>query len=286
MDIFDVYENRRFAPPVPMLFDYEAVVWSNSSGPSRSSALRDLARFYNPFIWRDSGINFNALKVYLAAGGKLWIHGFRPARQLWPDQREAEEIVDPVNVTNWSDPIDPHLGVDSVGTTSLLYQMGVEMFDAGAGFDTRRTGLQQFCQGFAPAVPDAPRLAVDPQRWPLPPTQSGLHGRPNIEIYNMPAALQEASPALLPPPDRILALYTYVSGLAADPAAGVVFPRTADGQPAFLIAKSRPEDAYFSAAICGFEPHLLDFDSQVALCRYVLVEKMQLGRTPHSPARP
>jgi hypothetical protein len=285
LDIFDVYENRGYPPPTSLLFSYGAVVWSNRSGPTRTSALRDVARYSDPFEYTSNPRNFNVVKAYLSAGGKLWIHGFRPARQLWPVERvRPDQWLSPVPVTNWDDGYNPHPGVDSMGTTSIHYMMGIETFESGAGTDTPRSVLQLFCQGFAPAAADAPSLVVDRQRWAQPANQTGLHGRSNIEIYNMPAVLRAQDPPLAPPPDRVLVAYTYVSG--EDRGAGLTYPRTANGQPAFLLAKARPGDAHYSCAFCGFEPHLLEFDSQVALCRYVLVDKMGITATPAPKLRP
>jgi hypothetical protein len=157
-DYFDSVANRHEAPPIGLVFNYKVVVWTNLSGPTRTSALRNLCQFFDPFALRNRNTakSFNYINLYLANKGKLWINGFRPAQKsLWPQERAADHTLDPVNVTQWDDPIEPHPpGVDSVGTVSLLYKMGVEMFDVGAGLDAKnRGGLDYYCQSLKRAVP-------------------------------------------------------------------------------------------------------------------------------------
>ncbi|UCE01519.1 MAG: hypothetical protein JSW67_09515 [Candidatus Latescibacterota bacterium] len=162
-DVFDVQQNRREPPPIQTVFDYKAVVWCNRSGDDRTSALRNLTQFFDPFAERNQNAakSFNYVNIYLANKGALWISGFRPARQMWPDERERERESDPVNVTNWDDPIEPHPFIDSVGTTSLLFKMGVEMFDVGASLEIDRRALAQYCQGFRRASDPTSPLAPD-----------------------------------------------------------------------------------------------------------------------------
>lgn len=152
LDVYDVNENRREAPPIQKVFDYRTIVWSNRSGKDLSSGLRRAAQFSDPFPRRNQNTAraFNFINIYLANGGQLWIDGYRAAKQLWPDERPTgDDRYDPVNVTNWDDPIEPHPpGVDSVGTTSLLYMMGIEMFDVGSSLEVNdRNESEDFCYG-------------------------------------------------------------------------------------------------------------------------------------------
>ncbi len=149
LDVYDVVENRREPPPIQRIFDYKAVVWNVRA--AGSSGLRRAAQFFDPIPQRNQNTAkaFNFLNIYLANGGAMWISGFRPAKELWPDERETGKGGDPVNVVNWDDPIEPHPpGIDSVGTASLLYKMGIEMFDRGSALDIRRNTRQHYCTGF------------------------------------------------------------------------------------------------------------------------------------------
>ena len=154
-DIFDVTENRGKEPPIQKVFDYKSVVWANRSGGNQTSALRNLALFFDPIPRRNQNAakSFNFLNIYLANRGSMWISGFRPAKQLWPTERASGQGNLAVNVTNWDDPLEPHPFIDSVGTISLLYKMGIEMFDVGSALDSPRNRLQFFCQGFVTAEP-------------------------------------------------------------------------------------------------------------------------------------
>lgn len=146
-DVFDVAENRNEEPPIQKVFDYKTVVWINRSNQAGVSALRNLALFFDPIPVRNQNAakSFNFLNIYLANKGSMWISGFRPARQIWPQAEQGR----PVNVTNWDDPIEPHPFIDSVGTISLLYKMGVEMFDVGSeSTHPQRRTLPHFCRGF------------------------------------------------------------------------------------------------------------------------------------------
>ena len=148
-DVYDVQANRFEPPSIQKVFDYRAIVWSNRSGRNGGSALRRAAQFYDPIPSRNQNAarGFNYINIYLANGGSLWINGFRPAKQLWPDERLMGEEANPVNVTNWDDPIEPHPpGIDSVGTASLLYKMGIEMFDVGSAIESPRWHRDHFCR--------------------------------------------------------------------------------------------------------------------------------------------
>lgn len=150
LDIYDVLQNRNEPPPIQKVFDYKAVVWSNRSGRDGSSGLRRAAQFFDPVPQRNQNTAkaFNFINIYMANGGALWVSGFRPAKQLWPDERERGREGEPVNVTNWDDPIEPHPpGIDSVGTSSLLYKMGVEMFDVGSALEIKRNKKEHYCYG-------------------------------------------------------------------------------------------------------------------------------------------
>jgi len=151
LDIYDVRENRTTPPPIAKIFDYKTVVWSTRSGRDGSSALRATAQFSDPIPVRSQNTAkaFNFINIYLGNRGTLWINGFRPAGQLWPTERLPAEVKDPVNVTNWDDPIEQHPpGIDSVGTSSLLFHMGIEMFDVGASLEIDRQRAQYYCYGF------------------------------------------------------------------------------------------------------------------------------------------
>ena len=206
-DIFSVADNRKEPPPIPKIFDYQAVVWSVRSNQRGQSALRTVAQFVDPLPSRhqNSAKSYNYLNVYLANGGTLWLNGFRAARQLWPTERLRGHEWDPVNVTNWDDPIEAHpQGIDSVGTTSLLYGMGIEMFDVGSATDSPRTGLGQFCRGLAPGDADAAAGAPSLALGPLWAQVAGTTARTNVEIYNMPGAMRTQKIPLVPLPGHLL----------------------------------------------------------------------------------
>ena len=278
LDVYDIRKNRGLPPSLRLLFDYKAVVWSVRSGRDGSTGLRRTAQFFDPFLsynW-NSGRNFNILNVYLANDGRLWINGLYPALQLWPDQRAAGAEPLPVNVTHWDDPRQPHPGIDSVGTTSLLYKMGVEMFDVGSTVAVwaRSTG-KHYCYGLRPAALGVPTLQLG-SNW----SQAGTGGRTNIEIYDMPGALASLMPPLRPPPGKTKVLYTYLSHVPEDSLQNIYYPLTADKQPMFVVTKTVPNDLYYNLALCGFEPYYLDSISHVQLARHVLLQEMGLDPTP------
>ncbi|MFQ5600236.1 MAG: hypothetical protein ACE5G2_06750 [Candidatus Krumholzibacteriia bacterium] len=177
MDVYDLIDNRFEPPPLDLLFDYEAVVWVVRS--ARDSGLSKIALFFDPFAPRNWGHpTSNALSLYLENGGKIWVSGNTPARLVWP--AEARNLPYPQNVTNWDDPIEPHPTVDSAGTTSFLYRMGVEMFDLGAGTGFTRNGLNQFCGGLRRVDPEAPELFAGPD-WPTPPRATGAYEHRDLQ---------------------------------------------------------------------------------------------------------
>ena len=276
LDVYDVQMDVLQRPPsLGLMLDHRVVVWSVRAGADGSSGLRRTAQFFDPIPVRNQNTarNFNALKVYVANGGRLWINGFQPARQLWPAEREPGLATAPVNVTHWDDPIEPHPQVDSVGTTSVLYEMGVEMFDLGASAGFPRSQSQHYCYGLHPAVPNVPELGLS-STW----SQGGTGGRSNIEIYDMPQALATQVPPLVPPAGKTRVVYIYVSGvLEAD---GFTYPETADRQPVLVVTKTALDDTYPSMALCGFEPYLLEYSSHVDLARHVLLREMGLWPTP------
>ncbi len=276
LDVYDIQMDEFLRPPsLDQIFDHKVVVWNTRSGRDHSSGLRRSARFYDPIPERNQNTarNFNTLKAYVAGGGRLWVSGFKPAQWLWPDERARGAEGGPVNVTQWDDPIEPHPDIDSIGTSSLLYKMGIEMFDVGSSLESSRSRPQHFCYGLLAAVPDVPALQVS-SMW----SQAGTGGRTNTEIYNMPQALAAQFPPLEPSEDRTRVLYTYVSGLPE--AEGVTYPQTADRQPMLVVTKTSLDDAHSSTAFCGFELHLLDADSHLELARHVLLREMGLGTTP------
>jgi hypothetical protein len=273
-DVFNTYHGE--PPPLEVLFDYKTVVWTLFPGQG-VSAIRDLAFFMDPFASRPlfQPLSSSYLKTYLDNGGQMWVSGFRPANHVWPvDQMPIpQERKLPVNVTNWDDPITSHAPFDSVGTISWLYKMGVEAFDVGSGtLALSRCCVDQNCNGLRSAVPGAPVLEVDAARWDQP----AGHGRPNIEIYNMPSFMASQHPPLLG--TLSLALYTYVSRSPEDPARSFTYPKTADHQPALVLRKRSIQDTHYSRAICGFEPYLLTFRSHLDLADYILVHEMGLGQ--------
>lgn len=153
VDVYDTGDRKSEPPPIDLVFRYKVVVWSvrSSTGPDNSSisGLSILTRFADPFASRNQveTRRFNYISTYINSGGSLWINGFRPALQMWPVERAQGGTHAPVNVTNWDDPLEPHPLIDSAGTTSLLYQMGVEMFDVGATSGAPRSDPSHFCVG-------------------------------------------------------------------------------------------------------------------------------------------
>lgn len=144
-------------PPVPLLFDYKTVVW-NQVGSDRNSALRALANFFDPFLASNRGRvpPFNSLSSYLDNGGELWLSGQQTTSLLWPvGRRPLREQPNPVNVTNWDDPQEPHPQEDSVGVNSFLYKMGIEAFvlGAGGGAPAPRMLIEHGCRGFRRGTP-------------------------------------------------------------------------------------------------------------------------------------
>jgi hypothetical protein len=366
LDVYDVVQNNFNAPSAALAFDYKAIVWTVIDGLGGRSGLRSLALFSDPFAPPSTQPQqFNWINVYLQQGGKLWLSGHRPAQQVWSLNRAAGRDLDPVNVTHWVDPSASHPLVDSVGTTSLLYAMRIEMFDMGGGAGSRREQPRHFCAGVAPAAP--PELAVqtftsspaaghthtlavhiqdvntlvspgrtlqtsvadghahavflstDDQRalqagravhvetdaagpephvhafdlvdgvglWGVPILIPGGDwspvpgiGRPNVEIYNMAGAMTASVPPLHPIPGTVLPIYTYVSGVPANPSTGTLYPLTADRQAVVVLGKRSPEDALYSTALCGFPVFSLLQISHGWLTDYVLARHFGLARTP------
>ncbi len=160
-DVYDVAETRFQPPPIELVFRYKNIVWNVVPG-TKTTGLEETALFRDPFAPRHltAVARFNYLDVYIENGGNLWISGFKPAFDMWPDEdRPPSQLRDPVNVTNWNDPIEPHPFDDSAGVVSLAYKMGVEMFESGAGLATRRESLRHYCQGLRRSG------GVDPQRF-------------------------------------------------------------------------------------------------------------------------
>jgi hypothetical protein len=151
-DYYDVSDNKFDIPPLQRVFDYQAVVWTVRGS---LAALIRLARFFDPFVERNRNTvkSFNYLNIFMKNGGKLWVNGLRPAYFLWPPERDDGMELRAVNITNWDDPDEPHPFIDSVGTSSLLFTMGIEMFDTGAGVGTAREALRHFCRGVARGRP-------------------------------------------------------------------------------------------------------------------------------------
>jgi hypothetical protein len=153
-DVYDVVNERRNQPPpIELLFDYKAVVWSVVGGSTAAPALRRVALFIDPFVdrTRSLAVPYNFLNIYLDNGGKIWLSGFRPAYSVWTPEAKM-----PVNVTNWDDPVQHHpAGIDSVGTRSWLYKMGIQAYDVGSGGAAipTRGDLSHGCRGLRRATP-------------------------------------------------------------------------------------------------------------------------------------
>lgn len=355
-DTFDTQANALVPPPIGVLFDYKAVVWSVRALTLRS-VLAGLARFVDPFD--PDNVNtvraYNYLLAYVRNGGKLWINGFRPANELWPLERPRNYRLEAINVLTW-DPGDEHPLVDSVGVFSLLYEMGVEMWDCGGGTGCFRSNRNHFCRTVERAAPQgsadpayatsvagnhahvvriptadvdaapvegrtysttfasdhqhvvtltqadflqlqrgnvvivatsedgppgldlhqhtveiadrlglwgAPALAFGP-RW----DQVGPgSGQANVEVYNMPGAMNAQTPPLRGRP-HVMPLYQYRSAMT--PAPGVFFPNTPDLQPVFILSKHRPTDHLHSRALMGFEAELLSPEAHQRLVDFIV----------------
>jgi hypothetical protein len=255
-DVHDVDVQRGF-PPTRRLLDYAAVIlhWDGVFPGLHGEP-------YNPY---DARPRDTAMRSYLANGGRFWLTGFRPIRALW------EAAIEPFNVTNREVPETP-FPTDSLGVASLSYQIGVEMFAIGAGTGASRETYRHFCLGLRPAQPDAPVLVPGPN-WTVGPNRPAV---PNVEVYNMPAALSVQIPPLRPPPWRSLVAYSYISGVPEDAANGITFPLTADGQPVVILTKRRSTDALYTRAACGFDVMLLTEQSHMDLAEYILLEKFGL----------
>lgn len=159
VDVYDVSQKRNLPPPIDLVFRYKCIVWNVVPG-NQTTGLAEIALFRDPFVSRHllTAARFNYLDVFIENGGNLWISGWLPAFDLWPDEeRSHEEHTDPVNVTNWDDPLEPHPLKDSAGVHSLVYKMGVELFESGSGIGTTRPGHAHFCRGLRRA------RGVDPQ---------------------------------------------------------------------------------------------------------------------------
>jgi hypothetical protein len=272
-DVYDVANDHHGEPPsVGLLLDYRTIAWTVRATRTHWSALKLLTYYIDPFVMSNTNLSPlppNSLNLYLDNGGKLWVSGRTPASEAWGGRSSAL----PVDVRGWQRfgyPTDP----DSLGVTTWLYRMGVSSFDLGSGPMSQRPSQTQDCRGFWSAVAGAPELAVDPARWDEPP---GSGARPNVEIYNVSGLLVGWQP-VVPPRWMQLAPYTYQSITPENPTRGVVYPITADRQPALLMVKGPTGEAVFSRAICGFEPYMLTPPSHVALARYVLLDQMGLGR--------
>lgn len=114
--------------------------------------------------------------------------------------------------------------------------------------------------------------------WPLPPASiNRFLGRVNVEIYNMPSYLAQQTPRLSPPAARVLPLFLFRSPTVEDARTGVLYPLTADAQPAFMLARANLASPDYSRAYCGFEPWRLAFASHLALCEFVLLRHFNLG---------
>lgn len=126
-----------------------------------------------------------------------------------------------------------------------------------------------------------PGLLETDASWPQPPVElqpPGLRGRPNIEIYNMPSYMGSRQPPLSPEPGISVALYNYISGVPENPTNGILYPLTADQQPALILRRAQSRDTYYSRAICGFEPFLLKFQSHLDLTDFILIRHFRLGQ--------
>jgi hypothetical protein len=150
-DVYDVVASRYEPPPIAKVFDYKSIVWNARIAGSGITALGQLARFFDPFVERnrDRVVPYNYLATYVDNGGEFWLSGAQTTHQLW-SFAPGELRPYPFNVTNWDDPIEPHPGIDSVGTRSFLWRMGAEAVDVGGGglAPTPRQTVAHFCVGF------------------------------------------------------------------------------------------------------------------------------------------
>ncbi len=123
------------------------------------------------------------------------------------------------------------------------------------------------------------RLDPETTLWAQPndPAINPDNGRPFVEIYNMGAYLAGRQPPLRPDPAVWVSLYSYVSPKVADPTTGVLYPVTADGQPAIILRKSSVIAPYYSRALCGFEMFRLRPASHLALADNILLRQFRLG---------
>jgi hypothetical protein len=121
-------------------------------------------------------------------------------------------------------------------------------------------------------------LETERPDWAQPndPVLNPSGGRPSVEIYNVPLGLA-GGPPLRPDPRIWTPLYEYVSSMPVDPGAGVVYPLTADGQPAIILRKAAVTDRNYSRAFCGFEVWRLNRRSHVALADQILLRQFRLG---------
>jgi hypothetical protein len=122
-------------------------------------------------------------------------------------------------------------------------------------------------------------LACETSQWAQPsdPQLNPFGGRPNVEIYNMPAFLAIQTPQLQPDPRIWTALYNFTSPSPANPGTGFVYPQTGDGQAAVILRKAAAADLFYSRALCGFEVFRLRSASQVDLTRNILIRQFRLG---------
>jgi hypothetical protein len=106
-----------------------------------------------------------------------------------------------------------------------------------------------------------------------------LGPHPNVEIYDMPRWMGDHVPPLRPQPGLTLAPYVYASGVPETAEPVVHYPLTADGQPVLLLHRATLAEPFFSRALAGFEPWLLERASHERLAEYILVRHMRLGGT-------
>ena len=125
----------------------------------------------------------------------------------------------------------------------------------------------------------APATLTPGGNWSQP---AGQPGRPSIEIYNMSSFLAQQQPRLNPDPAVWEALYSYVSPTPRDPANGVLYPATADGEPALIVRKTSAFERYYTRAMCGFELIRLREESHLALADFILLRHFRLG-LPEDP---
>src|SRR5262249_27342618 len=92
-----------------------------------------------------------------------------------------------------------------------------------------------------------PTLVGDSGWWPSPPfAASHMLTRANVEILNMPAKF--LSMHVAPPPGRVRPLYVCTTAVPEDEERLVVYPWTADGQPAVVVAKADESSTRYSRA--------------------------------------